>query len=92
MIGEDYVTPTDAERLYVMGGYDSILSSGSNYNSWSSGEWNHIAFVRHNRNIMAYMNGYFAGMVNFLGVNTDGPGAYSNSSYIDRPAMSLPVD
>jgi len=79
-------------RLYVLGGYDTILSSGSNYNTWSSGEWNHIAFVRHNLNIMAYMNGYFAGMVNFLGENTDGPGAYSNSSYIDRSAMITPVD
>ena len=92
MLETGYVTPTDLERLYVMGGYDTILSSGSNYNSWNSGEWNHIAFVRHNRNIMAYMNGYFAGMVNFLGENTDGPGAYSNSSYIDRTAMSVPVD
>jgi hypothetical protein len=92
MAEPDYVTPTDLTRLYVMGGYDTILSSGSNYNTWNSGDWNHIAFVRHNKNIMAYMNGYFAGMVNFLGENTDGPGAYSNSSYIDRSTMITPVD
>lgn len=92
MAATGYVTPTDLARLYVMGGYDTILSSGSNYSSWNSGDWNHVAFVRHNKNIMAYMNGYFAGMVNFLGENTDGPGAYSNSSYIDRSAMITPVD
>lgn len=92
MAEEDYITPTDVTRLYVMGGYDAILSSGSNYNTWKSGEWNHIAFVRNQRSILAYMNGYFAGMVNWLGTNADGPGAYSNSAYVERAAMIVPVD
>ena len=86
-----YTTPGDLQRLYILGGSD-LESSGSYYSSWTSGDWNHIAFVRQEMNVMAYMNGYFAGMVNWLGNDTAGPAAYSNSNYIDRAAMIVAPD
>jgi len=67
--------PTD--RLFAFT-TNSTQSSGSYFGYWNSGDWNHVAFTRQDRDVKAYVNGYFAGMINYSGIALE----YSTSAYV----------
>lgn len=59
-----------SQRMYAFTS-NSAQSSGSYFGYWNSGDWNHVAFTRQNRDIKAYINGYFAGMINYTGISIE---------------------
>tara|TARA_B100001123_G_scaffold366539_1_gene426225 strand:- start:1078 stop:4875 length:3798 start_codon:yes stop_codon:yes gene_type:complete len=80
-------------RTYLLGGTGTIASSGSPFGMWedatySGAPWNHVAFVRHNRDFKAYLDGKFAGMINYTGITP----TYGNSNYSISGSEGLRID
>ena len=54
--------PAGSERIHIFEQY------GAN-SQWISGDWNHLAFSRKDRNFYLHLNGRFAGNINYTGVS-----------------------
>ena len=59
--------------VYIAGGTNTNMSSGTN--TFSTGQWTHIAFVMDNGTGYMYINGTQVGTGNLTGVNTPSTGA-----------------
>lgn len=58
----DLGEPAGSERIHIFEQYGAD-------SQWLSGDWNHLAFSRKDRNFYLHLNGRFAGNINYTGVS-----------------------
>ena len=71
--------PVGSERFHIFEQYGAD-------SQWISGDWNHLAFSRKDRNFYLHLNGRFAGNINYTGVSP-----YSGFSNSDAFGQENPL-